>query len=74
MITPANLAERERHVPQTASRADYFSTLLGPVDVHLRRITVATMAMNALQLVSVLQQRMAIPLYSLSFPKKFPIR
>jgi hypothetical protein len=37
-------------------------------------MTVATMAMNALQLVSVLQQRMAIPLYSLSFPKKFPIR
>jgi hypothetical protein len=30
--------------------------------------------MNALKLSSVLQKRMAIPLYSLSFPKKFSIR
>jgi hypothetical protein len=35
---------------------------------------VAAMAMNAEKLVSVLQQRVAIPLYFLSFPKKFSIR
>jgi len=37
-------------------------------------MTVAAIAMDALQLVSVLQQRMAIPLCSLSFAKKFSIR
>ena len=47
---------------------------LGRVDVHFKRITVAARAMNALKLASVLQQRIAIPLYSLSFPKKFSIR
>ena len=47
---------------------------LGPVDVYLVRITVAASEMKALKLSSVLQQRMAIPLYSLSFPKKFSIR
>ena len=47
---------------------------LGSVDVQRRRMTVAAMAMNAEKLVSVLQQRIAIPLNSLSFPKKFSIR
>jgi hypothetical protein len=37
-------------------------------------MTVAAIAMNPLKLVSVLQQRVALPLYSLSFPKKFSIR
>lgn len=46
---------------------------LGLVDVHRKGMTVAAMAMNAVKLVSVFQQRMAIPLYSLSFPKKFSI-
>ena len=47
---------------------------LGSVDVHLVRVTVAAREMNALKLSSVLQQRMAMPLYSFSFPKKFSIR
>ena len=46
-------------------------TVLGAVDVQLSRMTVVAIAMNALKLVSVLQQRVAIPMYSLSFPKKF---
>jgi len=33
-----------------------------------------TVAAMALKLVSVLQQRVAVPLYSFSFPKKFPVR
>ena len=48
--------------------------MLGPVDVHLRRMIVAAMAMKAPKLSSVLQHRVAIPLNSLSFPKKFSIR
>jgi len=37
-------------------------------------MTVDARAMKALKLVSVLQHRVAIPLYSFSFPKKFSIR
>lgn len=37
-------------------------------------MTVAARAMKALKLSSVLQQRMAMPLYSLSLPKRFSIR
>lgn len=48
--------------------------VLGPVDVQRRRMTVAAMAMKAEKLLSVLQQRVAMPLYSLSFPNKFSIR
>ncbi len=48
--------------------------LLGSVDVHRRRMMVAAMAMKAAKLVSVLQQRVVIPLYSLIFPKRFSIR
>ena len=47
---------------------------LGRVDIYRSRMTVAAREMNALKLVSVLQQRAVIPLYSFSFPKKFPIR
>lgn len=47
---------------------------LGPVDVHFRRMMVAAMEMKAPKLSSVLQHRVAMPLYSLSFPKKFSIR
>ena len=47
---------------------------LGPVDVHRSRMMVAAMATKAEKLLSVLQHRMAIPLYSFSFPKKFSIR
>ena len=47
---------------------------LGHVDIYRSRMTVAAMAMNALKLVSVLQHRVAAPLYSFSFPKKFPVR
>ena len=47
---------------------------LGPVDVHRRRIMVAARAMKAEKLLSVLQHLVAIPLNSLSFPKKFSIR
>ena len=50
------------------------SSSLGRVDVHFKRITVAAREMNALKLASVLQQRIAIPLYCLSFPKEFSIR
>jgi hypothetical protein len=39
-----------------------------------KRITVAATDMNELKLASVLQQRIAIPLYSLSFRKKFSIK
>jgi len=46
-------------------------TKLGRVDVHRSRMTVDA---RALKLVSVLQHLVAIPLYSLSFPKKFSIR
>jgi hypothetical protein len=35
---------------------------------------VAAIAMKAEKLLSVLQHRVAIPLYSFSFPKKFSIR
>ena len=37
-------------------------------------MTVAAKEIKALKLSSVLQQRMMIPLYSLSFPKKFLIK
>ena len=47
---------------------------LGLVDVHLSRMTVAARATKALKLSSVLQQRMAMPLYSFSLPKKFSIK
>ena len=47
---------------------------LGPVDVHFSRMMVAAKEMKALKLSSVLQQRMAIPLYSLSLQKKFSMR
>jgi hypothetical protein len=56
------------------SRPSGASLQLGRVDVHFNRITVAAIEMNALKLASVLQQRIAIPLYSLSFPKKFSIK
>jgi hypothetical protein len=49
-------------------------TQLGSLDVHWSRMSVAAMTINALKLVLVLQQRVSIPLYSLSFPKKFSIR
>ena len=48
--------------------------VLGSVDIHRSRMTVDARAMKALKLVSVLQHRVAMPLYSLSFPKKFSIR
>jgi len=35
---------------------------------------VAASAMNAVKLWSVLQERIAIPLFSFSFPKKFSMR
>jgi len=47
---------------------------LGSVDVHRSPMTVDAREINALKLVSVLQHLVAIPLYSLSFPKKFSIR
>lgn len=60
-----------------AARIDslgYRSLQLGSVDVHRSRMTVATIAMNAEKLLSVLQHLVAIPLYSFNFPKKFSIR
>ncbi len=56
---------------------DYLSLgrfFLGPFDVQRSRMTVAAMAMKAKKLLSVLQDRVAIPRNSLSFPKKFSIR
>lgn len=50
---------------------DTLDIYLCPVDVHRRRMTVATIAMKAEKLLSVLQQHVAIPWNSLSFPKKF---
>ena len=50
------------------------NSTLGSVDVYRRRMTVAAIAMKAEKLLSVLQHRVAIPLYSFSFPKKFSIR
>ncbi len=41
---------------------------------HLWRMMVATMEMKAPKLSSVLHHRVAIPLYSFSFPKRFSIR
>ena len=63
-----------RYGPKLRAENEEIADLLGPFDVHRSRMTVAASEMNALKLSSVLQQRMAMPLYSLSFPKKFSIR
>ena len=60
--------------PEFTGPAPRLRLRLGPVDVHRSRMMVAAMATKAEKLLSVLQHRMAIPLYSFSFPKKFSIR
>ena len=73
------LHEGVSSMPAPAGNADQAKEItvarfLGRVDVHRSRMTVDARAMKALKLVSVLQHLVAIPLYSLSFPKKFSIR
>ena len=70
----ATRASSRRSHRTSKSTPQYATVVLGSVDVHRRRMIVAAIAMKAEKLLSVLQHRVAIPLYSFSFPKKFSIR
>jgi len=62
-------ADKEMKLAFSRLNLSNINVKLGPVDVHLSRMIVAAIEMNALKLASVLHERMAIPRFSLSFPK-----